>query len=138
MPIHLANEWGLDASKIGLLYFAQVFPSFIASPLAGYIYDRTGAKMISFLTIVLCAAVIALMGIPNANTAGGAAPLVVLAGMNEFFAGAFYAVTLPETSLAAKALANGNDSGVSRSYGLHNVAYALGNQSKNIYWLCVT
>ncbi|KAI8145243.1 major facilitator superfamily domain-containing protein [Fennellomyces sp. T-0311] len=148
MPVHLANEWGLDASKIGLIYFAQVFPSFIASPIAGYIYDCTGAKMISFLTIVCCAAVIALMGIPNTNTAGGVAPLVVLAGMNEFFAGAFYAVTLPETSFAAKALANGSDSAVARCYGLHNIAYALGHfvgpllggyvfDKIGFFWMCI-
>ncbi|KAI9277159.1 major facilitator superfamily domain-containing protein, partial [Phascolomyces articulosus] len=65
MPIHLANIWGFNSSQIGLAYLAQVIPASLAQPIAGYLYDRIGAKILCFVAILFSSIAISLMGTPN-------------------------------------------------------------------------
>ena len=126
MPIHLANIWGFNSSQIGLAYLAQVIPASLAQPIAGYLFDRIGAKILCGVAIILNSVAMSLMGLPSAQTVGGPISLIALAGMNEFFTCAYYAAILSEASHAAKSLANGSNTGVSQCYGFANTAYALG------------
>ncbi|KAI9244188.1 major facilitator superfamily domain-containing protein, partial [Phascolomyces articulosus] len=126
LPIYLNEEWGYNTSEIGLLLVIQLIPTAVASLISGYMYDRIGARFLCFITLILGGISLAVSGIPNRHTAGGAIPLIATTATNEFFASVYKAATLPEASLAAKALANGNDSGNARAYGLTNMAFAAG------------
>ncbi|KAL1744708.1 major facilitator superfamily domain-containing protein [Schizophyllum fasciatum] len=53
MSLHLEDVWGLNSSKVGLIYFAGVVPTLISSPIAGWFTDRNGAEWaVSFMLLL--------------------------------------------------------------------------------------
>ncbi|KAI8973270.1 major facilitator superfamily domain-containing protein [Mycotypha africana] len=127
LPVRLSSEWGYNSSQIGAVLLAQAIPTFVASPLAGYITDRYGAKVVAFSTVLICAVSTMLIGIPNQNTTGGIAPLIVLLVIQGFSAFACITPVLPEIAIVVQSL-NGDDGddGQGMSYALFNIAFGLG------------
>ncbi|KAI0825235.1 MFS general substrate transporter [Trametes gibbosa] len=52
LPLFLQSTYGLDASKVGLVYIAAIVPSFVSSPLSGWYADRGGTIISTFICLV--------------------------------------------------------------------------------------
>jgi MFS family permease len=127
LTVRLSTEWGYNSSQIGLVFLAQVIPTFIATPLAGVITDKYGPKVVAFSTLVICAITMFLIGIPSSSTPGGIIPLIVIFAIQGFTAFAFITPVLPELAYVVDSLNPDNgDSGQGMSYALFNIAFALG------------
>lgn len=127
LTVRLSTEWGYNASQIGLVFLAQVIPTFIATPLAGIISDRYGPKLICFPTLVVCSITMFLIGIPSNSTPGGIVPLIVIFAIQGFTAFAFITPVLPELAYVVDHLnPDDGDSGQGMSYALFNIAFGLG------------
>jgi Na+/melibiose symporter-like transporter len=122
LPIRLSNEWGYDSSEIGLVFLAQVIPTFIATPLAGFFTDKYGPKVVCFTNLVVCAISMFLIGIPNHSTAGGIVPLIVLFAIQGFTSFSFITPALSEMAYVVQEQnPDGGDSGQGMSYALFNI-----------------
>ncbi|CAK5280048.1 unnamed protein product [Mycena citricolor] len=53
LPLHLQDIWGLNSSKVGLIYLGSAVPSLLSSPLAGWLSDRQGVEWICALCLSL-------------------------------------------------------------------------------------
>jgi Na+/melibiose symporter-like transporter len=127
LTVRLSTEWGYNSSQIGLVFLAQVIPTFIATPLAGVITDKYGSKVVAFSTLVVCAITMFLIGIPSSSTPGGIVPLIIIFAIQGFTAFAFITPVLPEMAYVVDSLNPDNgDSGQGMSYALFNIAFALG------------
>ncbi|ORE06477.1 MFS general substrate transporter [Rhizopus microsporus var. microsporus] len=150
LTIRLASEWKYTSGQIGLIFIARVIPTFISAPFAGIIADRYGSKVVVCPFWLLSAAAIVLIGIPSKSTIGGIVPLVVLIATLGF---SMVAAMTPVQSEIACIVRSHNedgkgDNGMSRSYGLFNIAYAVGGiigpltsgylySVIGFFWLCV-
>ncbi|KAI9471017.1 MAG: major facilitator superfamily domain-containing protein [Benjaminiella poitrasii] len=127
LTVRLSSEWGYNSTQIGLVFLAQVIPTFVATPLAGYITDKYGPKVVAFTTLVVCAITMFLIGIPSKSTAGGVAPLIVVFAIQGFTAFAFITPVLPEIAHVVQSLnSNNGDDGQGMSYALFNITFGLG------------
>lgn len=127
LSVRLASEWGYTSSQIGLVFIAEVAPTFVASPLSGIIVDKYGPKVVVFPTWIICAVATMLCGIPNQSTSGGIAPLIVLLIIQGFCVAAFLTPVLSEIGYIVQSKnPDGGDDGQGRGYALFNVAFALG------------
>ncbi|KAG0183812.1 hypothetical protein DFQ28_000859 [Apophysomyces sp. BC1034] len=127
LTVRLSTEFGYNSSQIGLVFLAQVIPTFVAAPLAGYFSDKYGPKVVSFSSLLLCIVTVALMGVPNASTPGGIAPLIVIFALQGFSAFALITPVLPELAYVVQAQnPEGGDDGQGRSYAFFNMAFASG------------
>ncbi|CAO0800469.1 unnamed protein product [Mucor circinelloides] len=127
LTVRLSTEWGYNSSQIGLVFLAQVIPTFIATPLAGIISDKYGPKIVCFTTLVVCSITMFLIGIPSNSTAGGIVPLIVIFAIQGFTAFAFITPVLPELAYVVDHLnPDDGDSGQGMSYALFNIAFGLG------------
>ncbi|RCH82769.1 hypothetical protein CU097_003565 [Rhizopus azygosporus] len=127
LNVRLASEWGLNSGQIGVVFIAAVAPTFVASPLAGYLADKLGAKVVVIPTWIIGSVATILMGVPNKSTAGGIAPLIILTVIQGFCVAAFLTPVLSEMGHVVQSLnPDGSDDGQGRSYALFNVAFALG------------
>lgn len=113
------------------------------------IADKYGPKIVVIPTWLLCSVSLLLTGIPNKSTAGGIAPLVVLLVIQGFCVAAFLTPVLSEIGYVVQSQnPDGGDDGQGRSYGLFNVAFALGGivgpllggylySAIGFFWLCI-
>ncbi|KAI8393496.1 major facilitator superfamily domain-containing protein [Radiomyces spectabilis] len=149
LTVRLSTEWGFDSAKIGLVFLAQVIPTFVSAPMSGYLSDRFGPKIVTVPSMILCAIAVLLMGIPNAHTAGGVAPLIVLLAIQGGTAHAFVTPVLSEIAYVVQSQnPEGGDDGQGRSYALFNIAFGLGSLAGPLvggfvygavgfFWLCI-
>lgn len=127
LPIRLSTEWGYDASQIGLVFLAWLIPAIVASPIAGYISDKYGPKVVCCASLFVSAISMFLIGIPSRNTAGGIIPLIVLFAFLGLSASSFVSPSLSQIAYIVKSLnSEGGDSGQGMSYALFNISFALG------------
>lgn len=127
LTVRLSTEWGYDSSQIGLVFLAQVIPTFIATPLAGIFSDKYGTKVVCFTNLLICAISMFVIGIPSSTTAGGIVPLIVIFAIQGFTAFAFITPVLSEMAYVVQSQnPEGGDSGQGMSYALFNIAFALG------------
>ncbi|KAF7723162.1 hypothetical protein EC973_002297 [Apophysomyces ossiformis] len=150
LTVRLPLEFGLNSSQVGLVFLAQVLPDFVSAPLAGYLTDRYGPKVVCLVNLIVCAITVALMGIPSSTTPGGIAPLIVIFALQGFSAFAFVAPVLPELTQIVKGYnPDGGDDGQARSYAFFNIAFASGAlvgpiiggymyASIGFFWMCIT
>ncbi|KAG0168855.1 hypothetical protein DFQ30_004220, partial [Apophysomyces sp. BC1015] len=146
LTVRLSTEFGYNSSQIGLVFLAQVIPTFVAAPLAGYFSDKYGPKVVSFSSLLLCIVTVALMGVPNASTPGGIAPLIVIFALQGFSAFALITPVLPELAYVVQAQnPEGGDDGQGRSYAFFNMAFASGPiiggymyAGIGFFWMCIT
>ncbi|KAG2235098.1 hypothetical protein INT48_002439 [Thamnidium elegans] len=127
LTVKLSKEFGLNASQIGLVFLAQMIPTFVSTPLSGWIHDRYGPKIVCITTMPLCALFMILMGTQNQDSPGGVAPLIVLFALQGFTAFAFLTPALPEIAHVAQ-IEGGKvgDSGTGRSFSIFNMAFGVG------------
>ncbi|KAI8139300.1 major facilitator superfamily domain-containing protein [Fennellomyces sp. T-0311] len=149
LPMHLANEFRYNSAEIGVIYLAQVLPSFIATPFSGYLYDKYGSKHLCSSMLLIAGVAMALMGIPSSNTPGRAIPLIVLTAIFGLSSSMVFPPVYPEVSCAMKTLAGKDDDTSGRSYSIVNVAYCIGNligplfagyllNVIGFFWICIT
>lgn len=123
----MVTEWGMNSKEIGLLFLAEIFPTFISEPLSGIITDKYGPKMIVYPFWLLCGASTMLLGIPNKNTRGGIAPLIVILAVSAFSSSACLTPVVPEIAHVVRSQnEDDGDDGMGRSYGMFNISFALG------------
>jgi MFS family permease len=126
LTLRLAEEWNYNTSQIGLAFLAQVLPGFASGPLAGYLADKFGAKIVILTSTVISAVMLALLGVPNSST--GIAPLIVLLVLEGFFGSAVLSPVLSEIAAVVE-LENkedGSADGFAKSYAVFNIAFAGG------------
>lgn len=122
LTVRLSTEWGYNASQIGLVFLAQVVPTFVATPVSGILSDKFGPKVVCFTNLLICAITMFLIGIPNRDTAGGIAPLIVLFAIQGFTAFSFIVPVLSEMAYVVQEQnPEGGDSGQGMSYSLFNI-----------------
>ncbi|KAF7722854.1 hypothetical protein EC973_002656 [Apophysomyces ossiformis] len=150
LTVRLSTEFGYNSSQIGLVFLAQVIPTFVATPLAGYFSDKYGSKIVCLSTTLLCVVMVALMGIPNANTPGGIVPLIIIFAIQGFSSFAFITPVLPDlANVVQQQNPDGGDDGQGRSYAFFNMAFASGAlvgpiiggymyASIGFFWMCIT
>lgn len=61
MVLHVEDFYGLNSLGAGLVFFALVIPTIFASPLAGWISDKWGAKWVACLGVCLSIAAYPLL-----------------------------------------------------------------------------
>ncbi|KAJ2956910.1 hypothetical protein NQZ79_g7305 [Umbelopsis isabellina] len=126
LTLRLAEEWNYNTSQIGLAFLAQVLPGFASGPLAGWLADRYGAKIVILGSTVVSAVMLALLGVPNRST--GIAPLIVLLVLEGFFGSAVLSPVLSEIAAVVEIenTEDGNTDGFAKSYAVFNIAFAGG------------
>ncbi|KAI8368726.1 major facilitator superfamily domain-containing protein [Blakeslea trispora] len=125
LTIRLSNEWGYNASQIGLVFLAQVAPTFLATPMAGWLADKVGAKLVCAVSLTVCAISVYLMALPNRST--GIGPLIFLFALQGFSSFASLTPVLSEMAHVVNKLnRQKGDAGQAMSYALFNMAYASG------------
>ncbi|RCH91952.1 hypothetical protein CU097_005187 [Rhizopus azygosporus] len=150
LTIRLASEWKYTSGQIGLIFIARVIPTFVSAPFAGIVADRYGSKVVVCPFWLLSAAAMVLMGIPSKSTIGGIVPLVALIAILGFSMVAAMTPVQSEIACIVRSHNEGGegDSSMSRSYGLFNIAYAVGGimgpltsgylySVIGFFWLCV-
>ncbi|KAF9045166.1 MFS general substrate transporter [Panaeolus papilionaceus] len=53
IPLHLQSVWGLNSSKVGLVFVAAVLPTLISSPLGGHLADKRGVEWVTVFCLIL-------------------------------------------------------------------------------------
>ncbi|KAI0761685.1 MFS general substrate transporter [Trametes elegans] len=119
LPLYLQSEYGLNVSKVGLVYIAAVVPSFISSPVAGWYADRGGA-IVSTLVCLVGALPFWGVIIVQVNLAYF---IAMFACLNLFMTGTISPVTA-EFAAVTRSL---DGVGYGHVYGAFNVAYGLGS-----------
>lgn len=126
LPVRLSTEWGYNSGQIGLVFIAQIVPTFIATPLCGIVSDKFGPKIVCLSTLFLCAINTLFIGIPGRDTAGGIAPLIVLFAIQGFTSFSFIVPVLSEIAhVVQEQNPEGGDSGQATSYALFNLGMTI-------------
>lgn len=122
LTVRLSTEWGYNASQIGLVFLAQVIPTFVATPASGILSDKFGPKVVCFTNLLICAICMFLIGIPSHDTPGGIVPLIVIFAIQGFTAFSFVVPVLSEMAYVVQEQnPDGGDSGQGMSYSLFNI-----------------
>ncbi|TRM62992.1 major facilitator superfamily domain-containing protein [Schizophyllum amplum] len=119
LPLHLADQWGFNSSKVGLIYLAGVIPTLFSSPITGWYTDRRGAEWAISWSL--------LLGIPwwVVITIDGHIALFIVAYCfeNLFVSG----VVSPLTAELAAVARDIEGVGYAHVYGAFNLAYGIGS-----------
>lgn len=51
LPSHLNSVWGLDSSKVGLVFLASLIPSIFAPPISGW-FAHLGVSAVIIATLI--------------------------------------------------------------------------------------
>ncbi|KAI0719113.1 major facilitator superfamily domain-containing protein [Cerioporus squamosus] len=119
LPLYLQSTYGLDVSKVGLVYLAAVIPSFISSPLSGWYADR-GGTVASTLVCATCTVPFYVLIFIKGPLAYFLAMFAIL----NFFSSALISPVTAELAAVTRSL---DGVGYGHSYGAFNVAYGIGS-----------
>ncbi|KAG0077749.1 hypothetical protein BGZ90_006594 [Linnemannia elongata] len=64
LPFYLRDRFGMSEGQIGLVFIAFTMPTII-SPLAGWVSDRYGAKILCCTAVIICACFMLVLSIEN-------------------------------------------------------------------------
>ncbi|KAI0666238.1 MFS general substrate transporter [Trametes maxima] len=126
LPLYLQAEYGLDVSKVGLVYIAAVVPSFFSAPISGWYADR-GGTIISTVLCLLGSLPFWCLIIIRSHLAYF---IVMFALLNLFATGTISPVTAEFASVTRSL----QGVGYGHVYGAFNVAYGLGS-ARNAFLL---
>ncbi|OZJ03935.1 hypothetical protein BZG36_02931 [Bifiguratus adelaidae] len=101
-------------------HLAECLPSFFSSPLAGWLTDKFGAKVVTLIGLVTVTVTSCVMSLPNAQT--GIIPLVFILIVNGFFSSFVITPVLAEISHVVLATGAVNGDG----YAIFNIAFSVG------------
>ncbi|KAF9426288.1 hypothetical protein BGZ76_002823 [Entomortierella beljakovae] len=141
LPLYLEERFHLTESQIGLTFLALSVPAFV-SPLSGWLADRHGGRMISFIAIALCAVFVVLLGLPN-NPLWAIIVLLFLVGAT---CATYITPVLGEISAVVRVTGEGD--GFARAYAMFNMCFSIGMvvgpilgalvyQKSEMIWTCV-
>ncbi|RPD81570.1 MFS general substrate transporter [Lentinus tigrinus ALCF2SS1-7] len=119
LPLYLQSTYGLDVSKVGLVYLAAVIPSFISSPLSGWYADR-GGTVTSTLVCAICTVPFYVLIFIK----GPLAYFLVMFAILNFFSSALISPVTAELAAVTRSL---DGVGYGHTYGAFNVAYGIGS-----------
>ncbi|KAI0757424.1 MFS general substrate transporter [Daedaleopsis nitida] len=119
LPLYLQSTYGLNVSKVGLVYIAAIVPSFISSPLTGWYSDRGGTLASTLVCMIGSIPFYILIFIKG--------PLVyflVMFALLNFFSAALISPITAELAAVTRSL---EGVGYGHMYGAFNVAYGIGS-----------
>ncbi|MBK5345674.1 MFS transporter [Bacillus sp. TH22] len=118
LPIYLMEHLGANTVHIGFLFGITTLAYGLASPIAGWLSDKSGTFSIMMIGLIILAAFLPLVTIPNS---------LVLEGVILFFLGAAAGLvltpTLPELANSVDRLGGG---AYATAFAVFNVAYSVG------------
>ncbi|RDX43975.1 MFS general substrate transporter [Lentinus brumalis] len=119
LPLYLQSTYGLDVSKVGLVYLAAVIPSFFSAPLSGWYADR-GGTVASTLVCAICTVPFYILIFIK----GPLVYFLVMFAFLNFFSSALISPVTAELAAVTRSL---DGVGYGHSYGAFNVAYGIGS-----------
>ncbi|KAJ3557689.1 hypothetical protein NM688_g1336 [Phlebia brevispora] len=118
VPLYLQALWGLNSSKVGLIYLAAVIPTLFSSPLAGWWADRKGTEWITVASFVSSIPWWVLITIHSSL-----AFFIVMFAFESFFTSAVVSPLTAELAAVSRAHAG---VGYAHVYGAFNLSYGIG------------
>ncbi|KAJ7275547.1 major facilitator superfamily domain-containing protein [Mycena haematopus] len=118
LPLHLQDVWGLNSSKVGLVYLAGVVPTFFSAPLSGWYSDRNGVEWLSVICITLAAPWWIVLILQRSL-----ALFIVAFALGAFFISAILSPIMAELAAVSRAT---EGVGYGHVYGSFNLVYGIG------------
>ncbi|KAI0344078.1 MFS general substrate transporter [Trametopsis cervina] len=118
LPLYLQSRWGLNSSKVGLVYLAGVVPTLVSAPVAGWLSDTKGPEWISTISFIV--------GIPwwgLIAIRGSLAEFIVFYAILNFFTAAILSPLSAELASIAR---SHEGVGYAHVYGAFNMAFGVG------------
>ncbi|KAG0268270.1 hypothetical protein BGZ95_002517 [Linnemannia exigua] len=142
LPFYLRERFGMTEGQIGLVFIAFTMPT-IVSPLAGWISDRYGAKILCSTAVTMCGCFMLVMSIENKPLWGIVLNLVAI-GLST---SSFIAPILGEISAVVRR--TGDRAAYARAFAIFNMAFSFGMligpiiagyiyQHHGFKWNCIT
>ncbi|KAF9922763.1 hypothetical protein FBU30_007112 [Linnemannia zychae] len=142
LPFYLRERFNLSEGRIGLVFIAFTMPT-IVSPLAGWISDRYGAKILCSTAVVCCACFMLILSIENKPLWGIVLNLVGI-GLST---SSFISPILGEISAVVRR--TGDPAAYARAFAIFNMAFSFGMligpiiagyiyQHHGFKWNCIT
>ncbi|KAF9383877.1 hypothetical protein CPB97_006157 [Podila verticillata] len=119
VPLYLARSFDLTSEKIGLVFMAFSLPT-LTAPLSGALSDRFGAKVVCFVSLLLCGAGVLATGMfQNSLTM-----IILLFAVVGITGTAILTPILGELSAVVRTTGSGD--GFARAYAMFNMAFSIG------------
>ncbi|KAG0231351.1 hypothetical protein BGW41_002217 [Actinomortierella wolfii] len=119
LPYYLRSRFDLSEGKIGLVFIAFTVPTII-SPLAGWLSDRYGAKILCSSAVTIAGALMLVLSIENKPLWGIIVNLIAIGTMTS----TFIAPVLGEISAVVRR--TGDKDAFARAFAIFNMAFSLG------------
>ncbi|KAK3841945.1 MAG: major facilitator superfamily domain-containing protein [Linnemannia gamsii] len=142
LPFYLRERFGMTEGQIGLVFIAFTMPT-IVSPLAGWVSDRYGAKVLCSTAVIMCGCFMLVMSIENKPLWGIVLNLIAI-GLST---SSFIAPVLGEISAVVRR--TGDKAAYARAFAIFNMAFSFGMligpiiagyiyQHHGFKWNCIT
>ncbi|KZV61838.1 MFS general substrate transporter [Peniophora sp. CONT] len=119
ITLHLQDLWGLNSSKVGLVFIAAVVPSLFSSPVAGWWGDRNGAEWVMVFCLV---ASLPWWGLAIIQTS--LVFFIACFALENFFTAAIVAPLMSELAAVARGIPG---LGYAHVYGAFNLIFGVGS-----------
>ncbi|XJO78133.1 hypothetical protein BDV3_002621 [Batrachochytrium dendrobatidis] len=116
LALHLRDRYGYDVERIGLVFMGMVIPSLFCTPIAGYVYDRLGFRVVSGVGVAVCAVLAPFLALYQ----GIVSFLIILITFTMSISSIGMTPMMPEISACVPR------SAFARTYSLFNVAFSGG------------
>ncbi|KAJ7356818.1 MFS general substrate transporter [Mycena albidolilacea] len=117
LPLHLQDVWGLNSSKVGLVYLAGVVPTFFSAPIAGWYSDTRGVEWLSVICIALALPWWVVMVVQRSL-----ALFIVAYGLGSFFISGLISPIMAELAAVSRGI---EGVGYGHVYGAFNLVYGI-------------
>ncbi|KAF9195357.1 hypothetical protein BGZ50_004733 [Haplosporangium sp. Z 11] len=142
LPYYLRERFNMTEGQIGLVFIAFTMPTII-SPLAGWVSDRYGAKILCSCAVFICGCFMLILGIENKPLWG---IILTLVGIG-LSTSSFIAPVLGEISAVVRR--TGDKDAYARAFAIFNIAFSFGMligpiiagaiyQNSSFFWNCLT
>ncbi|KAH7104720.1 MFS general substrate transporter [Auriculariales sp. MPI-PUGE-AT-0066] len=118
-PLRLKDVWGLDATKVGVVFLASTAPSLISGPLTGWLADRYGAALVAAGCILLAAPWLYPL-----TLVGNLATFIASLLFTMFFESGLVTPITVETAMLTEGIPG---LGYADTFGVFNIAYGSGS-----------
>ncbi|KAJ7124834.1 MFS general substrate transporter [Mycena crocata] len=119
LPLHLQDIWGLNSTKVGLVYLAGVIPTLFSAPLAGWYTDRQGVEWLSAICIALALPWWVVMIIQRSL-----ALFITAYALGSFFVSGVLSPVMAELAAVSRGI---DGVGYGHVYGAFNLVYGIGS-----------
>ncbi|KAF9963170.1 hypothetical protein BGZ65_005439 [Modicella reniformis] len=119
LPYYLRARFGMTEGEIGLVFIAFTMPTII-SPLAGWVSDRYGAKILCSCAVIICGCFMLVLSIENKPLWGIVLTLIGI-GLST---SSFIAPILGEISAVVRR--TGDKAAYARAFAIFNIAFSFG------------